>query len=77
MSDGGEVEDEKEEIEGMWETGRVEGQSGSFDWAKGRVRGGKGAKKRKELVGVMVKEWDKCQERPGLGPGWGFGNFIG
>jgi hypothetical protein len=70
MSDGGDVEDEKEEIEGMWETGRVEGQSGSFDWAKGRVRGGRGAKKRKELVGVMVKEWDKCQAagaRPGVG----------
>jgi hypothetical protein len=61
MSDGGEFENGKEEIEGMWDAGRVEGQSGSFDWAKGRVRRGKGAKKRKELVGVMVQEWGKCQ----------------
>ena len=69
-SDGGELDDVEEEIEDMWDTGRVEGQYGSFDWAKGRIRRGKGAKKRKELVGVMVKEWDKCQAagaRPGVG----------
>ena len=64
------MDDVEEEIEDMWDTGRVEGQYGSFDWAKGRIRRGKGAKKRKELVGVMVKEWDKCQAagaRPGVG----------
>ena len=32
----------------------MERRSGRFDWALGRVRGGKGAKKRKGLVDVIL-----------------------
>ena len=70
MSRGRDAKDGNEESEGTGEIGRVEGRSGRFDWALGRVRGGKGAKKRKGLVDVIVKEWDKCHASGIHSLGW-------
>lgn len=55
MSRGRDAKDGNEESEGTGEIGRVEGRSGRFDWALGRVRGGKGAKKWKGLSTLLSR----------------------